>query len=53
MQIQFHVNELNQNYEGNQEDWSKHYLKHFTDEARNRSDLMIRKFVKPFEKYLY
>ena len=53
MQIQFHVNELNQDYKGNKEEWSRHYLKHFTDEARNRSNMMINKFVKPFEKYIY
>jgi len=51
MQIQFHVNELNQNYNSNKEKWARLYLKHFINEARERSELMIKKFVKPFEKY--
>lgn len=53
MQIQFHVNDLLQNYTKSKKDWAVEYLKHFTKEARNRSEFMINKFVKPFEKYIY
>jgi len=52
MQIQFHVSELNQNFEGTREEWAKEYLKHFILQARKRAEAMIEKFVKPFEKYI-
>lgn len=52
MQLQFHVSDLDQNYEGDAKQWAKEYLKHFVTQARERSDYMIKKFVKPFEKYI-
>ncbi len=52
MQIQFHVFELKQEFEGNLESWSRSYIKHFVLEAKKRSEKMIEKFVRPFEKYL-
>ncbi|MDZ7896778.1 MAG: HincII family type II restriction endonuclease [Arcicella sp.] len=52
MQIQFHVCDLEQTFEGNLEDWAKSYLKHFVNQAKKRSNDMITKFVKPFEKYI-
>lgn len=52
MQIQFHVCDLDQTFEENMEDWAKKYLKHFVIQAKRRSEDMITKFVKPFEKYL-
>ncbi len=52
MQIQFHVCDLEQDFNGSVEDWAKAYLKHFVAQARKRADDMIRKFVEPFEKYL-
>jgi hypothetical protein len=52
MQIQFHVCDLEQTFEGNLEDWAKGYLKHFVNQAKKRSEDMIKKFVKPFEKYI-
>lgn len=52
MQIQFHVSDLNQNFEGSRKDWAKFYIKHFVTQAKKRADDMIKKFVKPFEKYL-
>lgn len=52
MQIQFHVCDLEQTFKGNLEDWAKSYLKHFVNQARKRSNDMITKFVKPFEKYI-
>lgn len=52
MQIQFHVNELDQTYSNSRENWARSYLCHFTTQARKRSNDMIEKFVKPFEKYI-
>jgi type II restriction enzyme len=52
MQIQFHVCDLDQGFEGNIENWVKAYLKHFVAQAKKRADDMITKFVKPFEKYI-
>lgn len=52
MQIQFHVDELNQTFKNSREQWARNYLKHFTTQARKRSEMMIEKFVKPFEKYI-
>lgn len=52
MQIQFHVSELEQNFNGDMAQWAKAYLQHFVTQARKRSEDMIEKFVKPFEKYL-
>ncbi|MCD4794814.1 MAG: HincII family type II restriction endonuclease [Bacteroidales bacterium] len=52
MQIQFHVCDLDQNYNTDQRQWSKAFLRHFVHQAKRRADDMIRKFVKPFEKYI-
>jgi type II restriction enzyme len=52
MQIQFHVCDLDQTFKGTREQWAKDYLKHFVTQAKKRSDDMITKFVKPFEKYI-
>lgn len=52
MQIQFHIDELDQSFENSRETWAREYLKHFTEQARKRSEIMITKFVKPFEKYI-
>jgi len=52
MQIQFHVSDLNQNFNRNREAWARDYLKHFVEQARKRAEDMIKKFVKPFEKYI-
>lgn len=52
MQIQFHVSELDQSFDGTMEDWAKLYLKHFIRQAQKRASDMIEKFVKPFEKYV-
>ena len=52
MQIQFHVCDLNQTFEGTMKDWSKSYLKHFVLQAQKRADDMITKFVVPFKKYI-
>ena len=52
MQIQFHVSDLEQDFEGSMKEWAKVYLSHFISQARKRADYMIIKFVKPFEKYV-
>lgn len=52
MQIQFHVSDLDQNFNQSMERWAKLYLKHFVQQAKKRANDMIEKFVKPFEKYL-
>lgn len=52
MQIQFHVCDLDQTFNGTREQWAKLYLKHFVIQAKKRADDMITKFVKPFEKYI-
>ena len=52
MQIQFHVSDLAQTFKGKRQIWTKEYLKHFVDQAKKRSNDMITKFVKPFEKYI-
>jgi hypothetical protein len=52
MQIQFHVSDLCQNYSKDKHSWAKEYLRHFVESARHRSQLMIEKYVIPFEKYI-
>ncbi len=52
MQIQFHLENLNQSFKGNLEVWAKEYLKHFIKQAKRRAKSMIVKFVNPFEKYV-
>ncbi len=52
MQIQFHVRDLEQSFNGTMKNWAKSYLKHFVTQAQKRADDMIKKFVKPFEKYI-
>lgn len=52
MQIQFHVCDLDQNYNGTVKQWIKLYLKHFVEQAKKRASDMIERFVKPFEKYI-
>ncbi len=52
MQIQFHVETLDQTYRGSIEQWCKDYLRTFVTQAQERADTMVRKFIKPFEKFL-
>lgn len=52
MQIQFHVSNLEENFNGTVEEWAREYLKHFVEQAKRRAEDMIEKFVKPFEKYI-
>ena len=52
MQIQFHVCNLDQDFKGTIEEWAKTYLKHFVAQVYRRSEYMIEKYAKPFEKYI-
>jgi len=52
LQIQFHVCDLDRSFKGDKKQWAKAYLKHFVEQAKLRAGYMIKKFVKPFEKYI-
>lgn len=52
MQIQFHVCDLVQDFNGTVEEWAKAYLKHYVAKVYRRSQYMIEKYAKPFEKYI-
>jgi type II restriction enzyme len=52
MQIQFHVCNLDQQFKGTIEDWATSYLKHFVTQVYRRSEYMVEKYAKPFEKYI-
>jgi type II restriction enzyme len=52
MQIQFHVDECDQTFQGCGKEWAKAYLRHFVEQAQERSQEMINRFVTPFLKYI-
>ena len=52
MQIQFHVSSLDQSYTGSVQQWCRDYLRTFVSQANERAETMIKKFVKPFQKFL-
>lgn len=52
MQIQFHVCNLDQTFEGSRREWAKEYLKVFVASAKSRCEKMYATYVVPFEKYL-
>ena len=52
MQIQFHVSDLDQTYTGTLEEWAKEYLRVFIASAERRCEIMYKKFVTPFKKYI-
>lgn len=52
MQIQKHVCEFDTSFTGTNQEWCVSYLKHFVASVHKRSKDMIKKFAKPFEKYL-
>lgn len=52
MQIQFHICDLDQEFIGNKKAWCREYIRNFVNQAKRRSDDMIKKFVIPFEQYL-
>lgn len=52
MQIQFHVSECDQEFQGTRCEWARAYLHHFVAKAKERAEYTIDKYVKPFLKYL-
>lgn len=49
LQIQFHVDELNQSYTGNINDWANDFLKHFVSKAKSRVAKMEKDWIKNYE----
>lgn len=52
MQIQFHVCDLDQSWEGTREEWARQYIKVFVDSAKERCAKMRRDYIIPFLKYI-
>ena len=52
MQVQFHVSELDQSWNGTREDWARHYIKIFVKSAEARCETMRKQYVIPFLKYI-
>ena len=44
--------DMDQTFTGDLEDWAKAYLRMFVASAKRRCDIMYRKYVLPFEKYV-
>lgn len=52
MQVQFHVCDLDQSWQGTREEWARHYLKVFVTSAEHRCQRMREMYVLPFLKYI-
>lgn len=52
MQIQFHVCDLDQTWDGGREQWARRYLAHFVESARHRCRRMEELYITPFLPYL-
>ena len=52
LQIQFHVNELDQSWKGDREQWARYYLRTFVASAEHRCQYMREQYVLPFLKYI-
>lgn len=52
MQIQFHVCNLDQSWEGTRKEWAIQYLKVFVESAKARCQKMLDTYVTPFLKYI-
>ncbi len=52
MQIQFHVCDLDQNWNGTMEQWARCYLKVFVNSAEARCKRMEENYIIPFLKYI-
>ncbi len=50
-QIQFHVQDLDQGYDKSIENWCRDFLKAFTVSAKKNAEGVLRKHVKPYEKF--
>jgi type II restriction enzyme len=49
LQIQFHVHDLNQSYQGTREKWALDFLKHFVSKAKTRIATMETQWIKKYE----
>ena len=52
MQIQFHVCDLDQTWEGTHKEWAKEYIRVFVESAKHRCQRMQDMYITPFLKYL-
>lgn len=52
LQIQFHVADIEQTWNGDVSAWAKHYIAHFVQSAEHRCQTMGDKFITPFLKYI-
>lgn len=52
LQIQFHVCDLPQNYNGTMQEWCHSYLVHFVQSARKRIKDMEIKMIEPYQDYM-
>ena len=52
MQIQFHVSDLDQSFQGTKKDWVRAYITAFVESAKHRCKKMYETYVVPFEKYI-
>lgn len=52
MQIQFHVVDLDQSWNGTLEQWAREYIRTFVKSAQRRCDKMREEYITPFLKYI-
>ncbi|MBQ8968821.1 MAG: HincII family type II restriction endonuclease [Bacteroidaceae bacterium] len=52
LQVQFHVCDLDQSWQGSREEWARVYLSMFVRSAEHRCQYMRDRFIMPFVKYL-
>ena len=52
MQIQFHVAQLDQSWQGTRKEWAVEYIKTFVESARHRIKKMEETYIPPFLKYI-
>ena len=52
MQIQFHVAQLDQSWQGSRKEWAVEYIKTFVESARHRIKKMEDTYITPFLKYI-
>ncbi len=52
MQIQFHVCDLDQSWEGTRKEWAVEYLKEFVESAERRCEAMRKKYIEPYLPYI-
>ena len=48
LQIQFHVDDLDQSFKGSQEDWCRSFLNHYLESYGKRINRIKKKFIEPF-----